>query len=257
MSATGLVATTWQEVRKRPGTVVFSFWYLFIVVIFEYFSLSHLGPGFSSWVSRLTTTGVIPGLHGSLAVKLALVYLTFVLIVFPFSVAGLGGGVAAALCGKDTLNSLFSFFRHAVSNFWTSLGLIVSALVASVIVYLAIVVLLNLGSLDLVLAVVARLVALAVAVYWFALLFYWAGAVFAGAEPSLVGLRHALQWVIHNPWLALRVTVLVLVLMMVAAVIFAVVSQLPLFGSIISMIGSGIVLTLVATFAMLLYLNQS
>ena len=160
VSATGLVVATWQEARIRPGSLVLAFWYLFIVVVFEYFSLSHLGPGFSSWISKLTSTGTVPALHGDLALKLALVYLTFILIVFPFSVGGLGGGVAAGLAGKDTLASLFAFFRHAVASFWTSLGLVASALVASAILYLAVVLVLNLGSFDLVFSVIVRLLAL-------------------------------------------------------------------------------------------------
>ncbi len=256
VSATGLVVATWQEARIRPGSLVLAFWYLFIVVVFEYFSLSHLGPGFSSWISKLTSTGTVPALHGDLALKLALVYLTFILIVFPFSVGGLGGGVAAGLAGKDTLASLFAFFRHAVASFWTSLGLVASALVASAILYLAVVLVLNLGSFDLVFSVIVRLLALFILLFWLATLFYWTGAVFLGAEPVLYGLWHAVRWVVRKVWFAFRTTALVVAILIAAAIVFAFLSQLPFIGSIISMVASGAVLALMATFAMVLYRSQ-
>ncbi len=256
MSATGLVATTWREARKRPGSLILAFWYLFIVIAFEYFSLSHLGSGFSAWVTKVTNTGTIPALPGGLAFKLVLVYLTFILIVFPFSVGGLGGGVAAGLEGKDTLGSLFSFFRHAAANFWMSLGLVTAALVASAILYVAVALFLNVASFDVVSAVITRLIALAVLVFWLGTLFYWTGAVFLGAEPVLFGLWHAVRWVVGQFWFAFRTTALVMGLLIAAAIIFALMADVPLIGSVISMVASGGILALMATFAMVLYRSQ-
>ncbi len=257
VSATGLVATTWQEARRRPGTLILAFWYLFIVVLFEYFSLSHLGSGFSAWLVRLTSTGSLPPLPAGLAFKLALVYLTFILIVFPFSLGGLVGGVAAGLSGRSSLTSLFAYFRHAVASFWVSLGLVASALVATAILYLAVVLFLNLGSVDMVLAVVTRLIALAVLIFWLATLFYWAGALFLGGELVLPGFWNALRWVIHRPWFAFRATGLAVGLLIVAAALFTFLSAIPFIGAVISMLASGIILTLITTFALVLYRSQT
>jgi hypothetical protein len=257
VSATGLVATTWQEARKRPGSLVLAFWYLFIVVIFEFVTFSRMGPDFSSWISRLTTSATVPALSGALAFKLGLVYLTFILIVFPFSVGGLGGGVASALEGQDNLGSLFAFFGHAVQRFWMSLGLVAGALVASAILYVAVALFMSVASFDTVAAVVTRLIGLGVLIFWLATLFYWAGAVFLGQESVLWALWHGVRWAVGHAWFAFRVSALVIGLLIAAVVIFALVAELPIIGSIISMVASGALLTLLTTFAMVLYRSQA
>lgn len=253
MSATGLVSRVWLEARRRPNMVILAFWYLFIVVVFEYFSLSHLGPAFSTWVSRLTSTGTIGAINEPLVLKLVLVYLTFILIVFPFSLGGLCAGIASAVQSDHLIPGLLAYFRYAFVSFWGSLGFVASATVGSVIIYVVLVLLLNVGSFDLVAAIILRLLALVVIVWWLAVVAYWCGSIYGGGEPVLWALVHGILWVVKNPWFGFRLMALVLGILIVAVLVFAFLSQIPLLGPILSMLASGVIVTLVTTFAMVLY----
>ncbi len=257
VSATGLVAQAWKEARKRPGSLVLAFWYLFIIVVFEYFSLSHLGPGFFHWLTRLTRTGTVPPLSRILAVKLGLVYLTFVLIVLPFCVGGLYGGVSAAVREQDSLTGLFMFFRQAVKNFWVSLGYVVTVVLSTAVLYLAFALILTVSAGNPVLAIALRLLALAVAIAWLAAMLYCQGAVYLGEEPVLGGLWHSIRWVARDLWFALRLMALLIGILIVAAVCFRLVAVIPGIGPIISMLGGGALLALLATFAMVLYRERA
>ncbi len=256
VSATGLVAQAWKEARKRPGSLVLAFWYLFIIVVFEYFSLSHLGPEFFHWLTRLAHTGTVPPLSRILAIKLGLVYLTFVLIVLPFSVGGLYGGVSSAVREQDSLAGLFVFFRQAVRKFWVSLGYVVTVVLGTAVLYMVFALVLTVATANPVLTIILRLLALAVAIFWLAAVLYWQGAVYFGEETVLGGLWHSITWVVGDLWFALRLMALVIGILVVAAVCFRLVSVIPGIGPIISMLGGGALLALLATFAMVLYRDR-
>ncbi len=255
----------WRQVWQKPGILVMAFWYLFITSLFQLFVLSRLGSSLPQSFTHLNlqsfTATAIPHLKPAIWVKIALVYLTLALIVFPFVMGGLYGAAAASLKDNDTLLGLLRFFKFGVKNFWRAFLLVVMAIVGFIVLFLvlwAITFVLSLigaaipilGSL---LSIVALVFLIGVLMLWFALLLYWVGAAFYGEMGPREGFGEALSWVRRHWGFALRFVLLEFAVLVVFLLVMTLLSAIPLIGGIAVLVGSGIMLSWTAYQAMFLY----
>jgi hypothetical protein len=224
-----------------------------------------LGTGFQQWLkglnpSKMTVSNIPPLPHG-LALKLILTYLTMVLVVFPFVIGALYGGVADSLKMNDTQSGLLAFFRHGYRLFWESLGLVVGIIVGTAVV-LTVSLLISfflafLGHNALVLRVivgiVSTIITLALMFWWLAAVLYWMGAVYFDQQRVLPSLRESLSWVWRHKGESLRVASLTVLMLFVAAVLFSLFNLVPIIGQFFAIILYAGVLTLIAVETSVLY----
>lgn len=255
VSATGLIRLAWREVWQHPRVLTLAFWYLLITSIFEYFVISRLGAALRPWLSQFSPAGIpsFPHLPAPLMVKLILAYLTMILIVSPFALAGLYGGAAASVREGSPLGFL-TFFAYAVKNFWRMLALEVSSLVSLVVV----VGLLSLvatalawlghlaGGVSFIFAIVAVLVAVGMLFTWMGLVLYWFGAAFYGQEPVVSAAGHSIQWVMRHIGFTLRLVLLMVGLLVLSFFVITLFSAIPVLGPLFSLVGSGVVMAILA-----------
>lgn len=242
-----------------------AFWYLFITSLFQLFVLSRLGSALPSSFTHLNlqsfTAPAIPHLAAAVWVKLALVYLTLALIVFPFVMGGLYGAAAAAAKNNESLLGFLRFFKFGTTNFWRAFVLVVMAILGFIVLFLvlwAITFLLSLvGSAIPIVASLFSIVALVILIgalmLWFALLLYWVGAVFYGEVSPAAGFREALVWIRRHWGFGLRFILLELLVLVVFLLVMTLLSAIPIIGGIAALVGSGIMLSWAAYQAMFLY----
>jgi hypothetical protein len=266
LSATNILRHTWRHLVRKPGNLVLSFWYLFILFLFQLVAVRGLGTGFQEWLkalnpSKITVSNLPPLPHG-LAVKLILTYLTMVLVVFPFVVGALYGGVADSLrMGGNTQSGLLAFFRYGYRLFWESLGLLVGIVVGTAVV-LAAALLINfflafVGEhalvLRVIMGIVGTIVILALMFWWFSAVLYWMGAVYFGQQRVLPSLGEALSWVWRHKGESLRVMGLTVLLVLVTAVLFSLFTLVPIIGQFFAIILYAGILALIATESSVFY----
>ncbi|PSR27413.1 MAG: hypothetical protein C7B43_11765 [Sulfobacillus benefaciens] len=259
MSATNILRHAWRHLVRNPGNLVLSFWYLFILFLFQLVAIRGLGSGFQQWLKALNpskiTVSSIPSLPHGLALKLTLTYLTMMLVVFPFVVGALYGGVADNLqTGSNTSVGLFAFFRYGFRLFWESLGLLVGIIVGTAVM-LAVALLVNfllafLGQhalvLRVIMGIVSVLITLTLMFWWFAAVLYWMGAVYFGRQPVLQSLGRGLSWVWRHKGESLRLTGLTALLVLAATVLFSLFGLVPIIGQFFAIVLYAGVLTLIA-----------
>ncbi|MBX5466055.1 MAG: hypothetical protein K6U14_00985 [Firmicutes bacterium] len=264
MSARGLLRMAWRELWQRPGLLLLAFWNVLLTSLVEYFFMSRLGPQIQPWLTRIGSSG--SGLSGlwampsTLWVKIGLVNLTMLLIVLPFTLGGLYGGVSAALGHGDRLQGFFRFFHFAVENFWRSLAVMVGMLVvAGVIGLLAGAIALGLGLLaqsaavSTLLAILAVALTLGLAFLALALVLYWLGAVYYGRTGVARALGAAIGWLRHDWWLGLRVALMLFFgVILPALVVNGLATLVPVLGGLVSLVAEGVVMGMLATVAVLL-----
>lgn len=265
MSATGLFRMAWRQVWQKPGILVMAFWYLFITSLFQLFVLSRLGSALPQSFTHLNlhslTATTIPHLKAALWVKIALVYLTLALIVFPFVMGGLYGAAAASTKNNESLIGLLRFFKFGAANFWRAFLLVVMAIAGFIVLFLvlwAITLVLSLISsaipiLASLLSIVALVLLIGVLMLWFALLLYWVGAVFYGEVSPVAGLGESLAWVRRHWGFALRFVLLEVAVLAVFLLVMTLLTAIPIVGGIAALVGSGIMLSWSAYQAMFLY----
>ncbi len=242
-----------------------AFWYLFITALFQLFVLSRLGSALPQSFTHpnLQTFAVpaLPHLKAAIWVKIALVYLTLILIVFPFVMGGLYGAAAAALKNNESLRGLLQFFKFGAKNFWRAFLLVVMAIVGFVLLFVGLWVMTFLLSLlgsavptvASFLSIVALVILIGFLMLWFALVLYWVGAVFYGEMPPLAGFGEALVWVRRHWVFGLRFILLEVAVFVVFLLVMTLLSAIPVMGGIIALVGSGIMLSWAAYQAMFLY----
>lgn len=254
----------WREVWQRPGLLLLAFWNVIITSLVELFFMSRLGPQVLPIVSQANSAGFGIGQLGSispqLGTKLALVYLTMLFIVIPFTLGGLYGGVSAALARGDRLVGFFRFFRFAIDNFWRSLAMMVGLLAMAVAVGIF------LGAINLGLStfagnspvgVAAGVVALALTlltvVLTMATLLYWLGAVYYGHSGVREGLGEAVRWIRRDWWLGIRLVFTVLGLLIIPGILVNLLGTfIPVLGGLFSLVAGGLVMATLATLAAVL-----
>lgn len=265
MSATGLFRMAWRQIWLKPGILVMSFWYLFITSLFQLFVLSRLASVLPPSLTHLTMQTMLSPHFGHVSpnvlFKVGLVYLTLVLIVLPFVMGGLYGGAAEAARENAPLTGLFGFFKFGGRNFWRTFTLVVLAALGFMVVFLilmAVSFLLSLGSRAIpsiapVFNIIAMVVLIGVMMMWFATVLYWVGAVFYGQVSPVAGLGEALKWIIGHWSFGLRFVLLEAALLAAFLVAMALLSNIPLLGGVLALVGSGIMLAWIAYQAMFLY----
>ncbi len=265
MSATGLFRIAWRQIWQKPGILVMAFWYLFITSLFQLFVLSRLGTSLPSSLQHFSLQNMVaphfPHIAAGVVAKVALVYLTLVLIILPFVMGGLYGGAAEAARGKEPLTGLFGFFKFGGHNFWRTFTLVVMAFIGFVVLFLilmAVSLLLSLAgrvipAIAPVFSVIALIVLIGLMMLWFATLLYWVGAVFYGEVSPGEGLKEALGWIRKHWSFGLRFVLLEAALLIIFVLAMSLLAQIPLLGGLLALIASGIMLAWIAYQAMFLY----
>lgn len=265
MSATNILRHAWRHLLRKPGNLVLAFWYLFILFFFQLFAMRGLGSGFQHWLkalnpSKMSMTNLPPLPHG-VALKLALTYLTMILIVFPFVIGALYGGVADSLKTANNQVGLFAFFRYGARLFWESIGLFVGIVLGTTIMLvagIAINLLFTLlgghsSVLSVITSVVAAIITLTIMFLWFAVVLFWLGAVYFGGQRIWVSFTEALGWVWHHKAESLRLLLLTAVIVLVATIFFSLFSLVPIIGQFFAIMLYAGVLTLIAIEANIFY----
>lgn len=238
-----------------------AFWYTIITTIYQYLVASRIGPALPKSVTNFLThpgsVAAFPPLSSSLIAKLVLVYLTFLLIILPYAVGGLYGGIASALETQPKFSGFFSFFRFGYINFWRSLTQIVLAflyilIVIGIAVGIIMGVSLALGSVSGAVAIIIMIAA----VFWLAsTLLYWFGFTFSTQEMPIHGLLLAMRWSsTHVGLLLARIFVLLVLLFATMLVVTLIALGIPIIGEIIEVLVVGMVLpAFLATYAVLFF----
>ncbi|MDA8192796.1 MAG: hypothetical protein M0Z53_02185 [Thermaerobacter sp.] len=252
MSAFGLLRVAWRELwnRTQAGIILLlAFWYSVVTGAYQSFVASRLGPALPASLKQfnpLQTPGisystVLSHLSSGLIVRLLLVYATLILIVAPFSLAGLYSGVGETLRGSAP-PGFFTFFRLAVHNFWRALSFILLALAMMVITFALVVALTAVLSAagtvgGLVLAVVMVLAMMVM----ISLFLYWLGALFYGQGTVLQSLGEAVGWVFRHFGFTLRFGVLLLGLIIVTSLLLLALMVIPVLGPVIAIVAGGMI----------------
>ena len=270
MSATNILRQAWQQIWRKPGSLVMAFWYLFIIFLFQLLVLKGLGSGFETWLRALNPAKIgslshFPPLPHGLLPKLILVYLTMFLIIFPFVVGALYGGISDGLKAQETLSGLFTFFRYGIRNFWESLGAVVGVLVGSGVA-VAVMLLVNIlfsaithngGILGLVGNVIATIITLVIIFFWMSVVLYWLGAIYFGKERVLAGFGGAVGWVARHLGDSIRLMLLNALLVIVATLFFGLFSLVPIIGEFFALVLYAFVIALIAAESAIFYRDGS
>lgn len=261
-----LIRDAWVELWQRNrggGLLTLAFWYTLIVTLYQYLVASRLGPSLPKSLTALTThptaTAVLPHLSSGLWLKLILVYLTFLVIILPFTLGGLYGGIATAIRERPEFTGFLSFFRFAYNNFWRALSQILLAVLYAIVVFavvvgLAVGIALIAGNSPI--SAIAPVVLVIAALLWLiGTMLYWFGMTFSSDIAPARGWFLALRWGAgHLGALTSSSISLVLVLLVALTVMSLLVKALALIGTVLFVLVMGMVApAFVAVFAVLLY----
>lgn len=266
----GLIRDTWLELWRRNrggGILTLAFWYTLITTLYQYVVASRLGPSLPKSLTNMVThpgaATVLPHLSGALWTKLGLVYLTFLVIILPFTVGGLYGGIAAAVREKPQFTGPLAFFRFGYANFWRALTQVVLALVYGILI-LAV-----LTGIFLVFSAIAPssaglgivvVVIAAVAILWLVgTVLYWFGDTFSTDDPPGAGWKSAMRWGMGNLGRLYGATALLIAVLLVALVVSTLLANsIPVIGPVVLVLVLGMVMpAFLAIYAVLLYQRYS
>lgn len=259
-----LIGETWQALwrnNRGGGLLTLAFWYTLVTSLYQYLAASRLGPlipkSLTQAVAHPGTVVALAHLPTGLWVKIALVYLTFLLIVVPFTVGGLYGGIAAALRDKSLHMRYFAFFRFGYLNFWRALAQIVLAFLYSALVFALILGIIWLASVVGGSAVgVAGLIAVVGLLLWLVgTLLYWFGRTFMTEESPSRGWKVAIRWGVGRlGWLIGNMVVLIVMLFAVVLAVLLIAHAVPGLGAILLVLVVGMIApAFIGTYAMELY----
>ena len=261
-----VIRDAWQELWQRNrggGFLTLAFWYTLLTTAYEYIVVSRIGPSLPKSLQQLFTnpaaTPVMPHLAPQLIVRVALAYLTFLLIVVPFSLGGLYGGIASALQERPAFTNFLAFFRFGYLNFWRALTQIVLSILyaAAMVLALSLILLgltrvLHVGAA----ASIIWLILLVLVMLWLvATVLYWFGFTFTTAESPMRGLRLAVRWGwSHLGQLYSQTILLVGLLLATVIVVETVVRMVPFLGELLVIFVLGMVVpAYLAIYALLLF----
>ncbi|MCY0881337.1 MAG: hypothetical protein OWS74_05015, partial [Firmicutes bacterium] len=208
MSVKSILAESGQLLKKRSGAVLLAFWYLFITSLFEFAAIRGMGPQLPHWIKLMEARGpsALSSVPQGATLTLSLAYASMLLIIIPFSLGGVYGGIAAAVKSSDSLTSLFAFFRYGWRWFWQSLAVVVLAVISAL---LGMVILMgistafgvlakNTTALDLPLIVLDMAITLWAVLTWGAIIVSWLGRVYYAEEPVWRSFFSSIGWVFHH-----------------------------------------------------------
>lgn len=249
LSATGILRIAWRELWDRThagGILLLAFWYSLITSLYQHLVASRIGPLLPQQMKTYNPFSghpmAIPPLAPGLITKLVLVYLTLILVISPFAMAGLYSGTAAALGRGDVSPGFFAFFRYAAHHFWKTLGFIVLGILTALVLMLVAFVLLVTGSQLGVLSIVPMLVLMGIVFLWLGFIWYWLGSIFYGQLPVVQGMMEAFRWVGRHLFFTLRFVVLTVGLLIVVGVFLLLVMAVPIIGPVTALAVGGMIL---------------
>ncbi|MCY0899034.1 MAG: hypothetical protein OWU33_08900 [Firmicutes bacterium] len=261
-----LIRDTWRELWQRNrggGLLTLAFWYTMLTALYQYFVASRLGPSLPASLQKMMAhPGVItsfPHLSHALWVKLLLVYVTFLLVVLPYAVGGLYGGIAAALRDRPQYTGFLAFFRFGYLHFWQALGQLLLTIAYTLVLLLALtgvfVVLSLVGGSNPVVAALLVIVALLVMLWLVGTLLYWFGYTFGTGQSPLKGWWPTVRWGLgHLKLLYGRMILLVGLLLATLFVVEILAAGIPVIGAIIMVLVMGMIVpAFLATYALLFY----
>ncbi|CAB1130230.1 conserved membrane protein of unknown function [Candidatus Hydrogenisulfobacillus filiaventi] len=266
MSVPMLFRSAWEELRRRPQLWMLAFWYLFVNSGVQLLVADRLAPQLPAWLrhpSPALFQHPLPALPPGLAVKLVLVFLSFLLILLPFSTAGLYGGAAAVLKNEPG-TGIWTFWRYAVREFWRGLGFevllvltlaVVSGLLAGISALFGVAG--QAAGLLAVFEILAMIVVIAVLALWFAATLYALGAVFYGLEAPLKAFGAAWSWTLRHVGPAWQTAVLFLTLAIGAWIVTAILALIPVLGGFLAIALSALVLDFLAVLGPALFTAAS
>jgi hypothetical protein len=261
-----MIRWAWEELwqkNRAGGILTLAFWYTLVTSLYQYLVDSRIGPLLpKKFQEMLRSPGhivALPHLTPTLWVKLILVYLTFFLIVLPFTLGGLYGGIASTVKNRETVPGFLAFFRYAVENFWRALAqLVLTGIFVGLTVFVFALVLGLLSALPRafydVLSVILLLVMLAAILTMVAMILYWLGSTFYGRVSPAQGWVRAAQWVLRHWGYAWSSMVLLIGLSLAAFLVVMVFAQIPFLGPIAAVLILGMVFpSYLAVYAMGFY----
>lgn len=261
-----LVRGSWLELWRRNrggGILTLAFWYTLVTTLYQYLVAARLRPAMPKSVLHIlahpTATAVIPHLSASLLTKMGLFYLTFLVVVFPFALGGLYGGVSSAIREAPEYTSFLAFFRFGYRNFWRALTQVVLGLVyVAVIIAILAGVFLALSAITVggALAGVVAVIVGAVGILWLVgTTLYWFGQTFATAESPGRGWLTSLRWGMTHMGRLMSSTILLAGLIIVVLYLSSLLATvIPVLGEVLLVLVVGMVLpAYIATYAILLY----
>ena len=259
-----VIRDAWQELWQRNrggGFLTLAFWYTLITTAYEYIVVSRIGPSMPKSLQQLFTnpaaTPVMPHLAPQLVVRVVLAYLTFLLIVVPFSLGGLYGGIAYALKERPAFTNFLAFFRFGYLNFWRALTQIVLSILYAIVMVLALsLILLGLSHvLGAVGSVVWFILLILVMLWLVATVLYWFGYTFTSGESPRPGFLLAIRWGWgHLGQLYSQTILLVGLLLATVIVVETFVRMVPFLGELLVIFVLGMVVpAFLAIYALMLF----
>lgn len=256
----GLMKAAWRELWQRNrggGLLSLALWFFVLNFFYEFFVYSRLGPSLpkamTNFLTHPGTQTTLPHLSPDLWTKLALVDLTWFLIVVPFALGGLYGGTAHAVKTRPQATGFLAFFRFGYENFWRTLT-------QTVLVILFILVLFGFLSGLSVLAsagggmasVIFLILALAVIVGMVGFVLFWYGYTFMTDERPASGFRPALRWALSHLGLLYSRTLLLLGILIATLLVMNLIAAIPVVGGIVAVIVVGMIVpAFLAVYALL------
>jgi hypothetical protein len=255
MSATGLVRLVWRSLWEHPTVFNLVFWSLMIALLVDWVMLARLAPLLPNalanprfWTSPDAMSRASRLLAPAAGWRLGVFGLAVLLVVTPFRIAGLYGGVWDVLERPTPLVSPFQFFASARHRFWRGFAATVLGLLLALVV----------GVLFAVLSAVASWVGVIVGLLLvvFAVVLAWIGLGTLMAEPDrpawgVVGV--VLRTAARRWWDCLRFGLLAIGLGIASTVVLEVMASVPVLGTIVTIVFIGLLTGLTAVLPSVLY----
>lgn len=261
-----LVRSSWLELWRRNrsgGILTLAFWYTLITTLYQYLVAARLGPDLPKELTRLinhpAVIRVMPHLAPALWVKLGLVYATFLLVILPFAVGGLYGGVASAIRDTPDRTSFVAFFKYGYRNFWRALAQVVLAVIYAAIVvgivtglFLA---LSAVGPGGPVAGIIAVIVGAAGMLWLVGTALYWFGQTFASSVSPVHGWPLIIRWGARHVGRLMSSTILLVAALLVTLFVTTLLASLiPVLGEVVLVLVLGMIMpAYLATYAVVLY----
>ncbi len=236
-----------------------AFWYTMLTTFYQYLVISRLGPSFpkslTTFLTHPGTAHALPHLSSALLFKLGLVYLTFLVIILPFAVGGLYGGIAEALKKRPEFTPILAFFRFGYREFWHALAQVVLTLLYVAAIFVMLLSLYAvLGILGTLGAVIFMVLFLAVMVWTMGTVLFWFGHTFETGHSAARGFIPAIRWAARHLGRLYTEVLLLLGLLLAALIVINILTSVPLIGVLVLIIGEGMILpAFLAIYAILMY----
>lgn len=260
MSVSSLFRKAWIDLWHNPGIYNLVFWNLIVTLLLDLAFESRVAPllpaVFSHGALLIGGLPKWPVLPASSWLKIGLFFASAVLIVTPFRVAGLYGGVFELMARRPGLSPLFFFFTAGRRLFWRGLGATLAGVVLLAALFLALWIL-SLPAAALGGAGVLFLVLWLVLVVWaIGLVLMGLGAIMANDRPGWEAVLAALRWAVKGWWTSLRIGFMIVGLLLLVLLLAVLLKSVPVLGSIFVLVVLWVATGYTAVLPALLYRTE-